>query len=118
MKSPPHLAGCPLAGRRPASDCPACRLARVRPAYAALLSRWAAPGATEPTTPPPVPLAESLALLRRIKACAARSKAPCGCQFGLCALGHGRDGVVTADDCRACPDLPPDPGQGPRGAGP
>lgn len=49
-------------------------------------------------------VAEQVALLRRVQACPHWSRASCGCEFGVCAVGKGRDGRVTADDCRRCLD--------------
>lgn len=56
--------------------------------------------APQPVTRPSV--AETLALVAKIKACPHWSKPSCSCQWGVCALGKGRGGQVSHDECREC----------------
>lgn len=43
-----------------------------------------------------------LANIRAVKACPHWSNPACGCAQGKCALGKGRDGLVTYEECLRC----------------
>ncbi len=50
-----------------------------------------------------IPLQESLAILNQIKACPYRSRdSGCGCAGMRCALGKGKSGIVSFNDCLTC----------------
>lgn len=54
-------------------------------------------------TPATVPLAGSIAMLKRMKACPHRSTpANCGCGVATCGLGKGRAGKVNHAECYEC----------------
>jgi len=50
----------------------------------------------------PPSVAEFFAELAKIRECPHWSKPSCGCQWGICAVGKGKKGVVNVDECREC----------------
>lgn len=56
-----------------------------------------------PTLPSNPTAAESLGLVARMRACPHwRARSDCGCGVNGCAIGKGRDGLVSHADCFAC----------------
>lgn len=62
-----------------------------------------------PAPPPRPTVAEVLALQRRARSCPHFTRLGCGCAAGRCLAGRGNlAGHVALDDCRNCPQLPPE----------
>ncbi len=74
-------------------------------------ARLAIDVARDPSGPPPAPVsAAAIAALSAVKACPHRSRdAGCGCSGHRCAVGKGRDGIVTHRDCLSCVGLAIEP---------
>lgn len=70
--------------------------------------RWITKLAADPECPerPPattIPVAETLGLIVRMKACRSwQASSSCGCSVNLCLEGKGKDGRVTHADCFDC----------------